>query len=607
MAKSSESEKTIKKLRDDPVKIVKKFEDLKSSESDLEDQWRFDYAKWSRVPFQVSKSEGAWDNYTTNRASVLGNTGVNAIANGELQVKIDIEDEDNPEREAMTKVEDFALGILHMIDDRCIKKMEPVVLGQLAWYACMRGRYYQSLIFRTDTRMIKGKKTKLVIPEWRAYDPLNAKSVTGNDGLKLLIHKRIASKDTIMDEYDISEKQAELGSVGKDKIAVYVYLDDEFEKVVIGNDWAREPHEHKFGHTPAMGYNCGSTPLLQDDQNADAYKMQAMSIFANTRDTYDFISRLMSYHSTTARNIAHGILKMYFDSTKGGQLIKLDGNPWQKDSAVPIDVGKGQELVEMVKQSLPAGFMDNLQMVDQEESIGGLAPIVHGYSSSAVPVGTTNMLINGARQLLVPFNTAGQIGVEWLCNEAVTQYKTGPWPALKLYSNSRSVPVELKPDEIMDKWMISVKINPALPQDVLMETNIAATWKKEGLTSNQTARERLPIRSPDKEQAMINREQAQELPFIKYRDMFDALIEDGQIAEAQVLLQQILKMEGQQNGEQPGQGQPQGQGGGPVQQGITAEQGSTNAAIMGNGMPQAPDEVKQELARIGINQQLTGG
>lgn len=587
--------------------IISRFKELDESRTDLKQRWRDDYSDWRMDEWHTSKTEGSYDDYTDNGMAVLGNKSIEAISQGQVQVKIQITDETLLEREELSNTENACIGLFNILDDNFAKIEQPPTVEQLAWFSCIRGSYYMYFRLHKQLENIPGKKKQKEItkPDLKIWDPLNTVAVVGANGIKYAIHRRWATKEAAMDEYDLSEK--DLGTaetIGQEKekdVPIYIYVDDSWEKVIIGNKFVMES-EHELGYCPVISVKAGAMPEIQDENYDTAYINRGESIFKNIRLTHDVKNRIMSYYLTNVGLAVKQPIFLTYDSSKGGLPVEIDDTIWKKGKQIPIDIGKGQSIQEIAKSVPTVDINAFLSVITRQESIGGLTPVVYGYTDASMPVGTTNMLINGSREFLNSFVQSVRLGLDWICKEFIQQFKMGGFPKIHFSGtgNSKKVfNIDVRPKDISDKWEVKCTVTPSLPQDILTNTQIAKTWVDSQLTSTQTAREILPIQNPDQEQRNINKEQALNAPIIKYHEMIVSLIRDGQPELAKELLDYFEAQQAQAQQGNNAYNQAKGQQSPGY---VNTQIGSSQNAIMNSGNPQVPDEVRNAFRNMNRGQ-----
>jgi len=521
-------------------------------------------------------------NFTTNSASVLGHKLIETLAYSKLKLRIEITDENQKERDALSLTERLDIGSIRLADQRLksIPGSGGGIQSQLSFHAPIRG--FVAL------RFLMKKEDDLVIPDVAVWDWLNTRWGAGTKGLEWACYRRWASASQLKEEYgDIKHAKADK----QGRIEVWDAWDKNEEGVFVGEEWIQEPEPHGLNYVPVYIREVGSTPFIQSSKFDDTFKDVGVSCFANNRHIYKLESEILSDYRTIVQKAAKNPLVIEWDSTKGDK-PEPEQDPNVPGGIVYVDTSKGQSIGEFVKSEMPRDAAFLLSNYMQQLSMGGMAPIAYGQINQQMPAALGGMLTRAAMSVLKPAQLAIEEAFEWLCEEINSQYTNGDFGEMTLQgvdSTNRRFRVEVLPDKINTDWKVECDLVPDLLQDKLENAGLALQLKEARLWSRQTAMDEVGVEDVDSEIKKIQRENAEGLAEVDLMKAAVACIDDKDYSTADILLMELHRRMG-------GQRQAQGvnnQAGLPM--GMPPQ-----AQVAQRGMPNVQNQEQQRLANLGM-------
>jgi len=570
-------------------KFDKREDDLKNLVSRFED----DYEYATNRKFEIPEEEGDWESFTTNRGSTDLGVIRKTLLSANVKLKIKLSDENEKERESLSKTEQFPYGIISLRDSLCrtIPEAQPLHSG-LSSLTPLRGWTVVLCYLYTDD----DKTVKPYIPVW---DMLNVRWISGERGLIWIGNKRYTSPEYVKDEYGVELKPDTYGNV----IVYDIWDKDQFGVAApTGKDggsrqWLKEPKNHNCGHLPAMILPVGSAPFVQSDRHRDSIKDVGESWASNDRLMYDIESRIGSYLLTFTGRTAKAPMAHEYDSTKtGGIYPALDQSPFKKGSEIPIDVGKGEKIVPLTTPEMNTTAFAYWEYLQSRLVAGSKAPFDLSSLGTAGPAAGLNILRHQSLTNIRDFIDNIERAYEWLADEMVSQYKSGDFGKMEVQGidgSNRRFKFDVKPKDINDKWNFECKLYTTLPQDDMGNVGMAMQVKESGLLSDEEIIDKYNLSdAPELTQQKIDRQKAYAFAFINERRIAAALVKDGNREDAQMIMDEIaerrrLAMEQQQQkgiASQPGMPSP------------VRPSGTTTAAIP---TPPAQTGMRKWLSRVG--------
>lgn len=558
-----------------PKEELQKTAECRKNTEGLRERFEDDYELARGDEFSIPKSEGKWENYTTNKSSTDSHKITNTLSDSKVHLRMPIGDETEGEREALSKTEQFVYGAIALRDSIFCTVPEVIGLHEaMSWFCPNRGW----LVLRAY--LYEDEETELLIPDLAVWDMLHTNWISGSRGIMWASYKRYASKQDVKKQY-----KEDIEPDNRGRIALHDIWDDDEEGVMLvdgkgslkSDDWLYK-HKHGIGHPPVLIIPVGSMPLIQSDRNDDTLKDVGVSFAVNNRELYKTMSRVRSYFMTFAGRAAKNATAGLYDSSKGGKPPLFEGDPNEKGAYVTLDIGKGQDLKPLAPHELTKDVYAFQQDVATELATGGMAPISMGLPPYPETASGTATIVHTSMANIKPFVKAMERGYVWLAHELVSQFKSGKFKKTEMRGvdgSNRRFQIEVSPDDIDDSWQFVATIKPDMPQDRIAEMGMATQAVESGILSHVTARDPF-VPNPDLEQEKIDREFANNFAFIRARKVAAALAKDGDTEGAAYILEEI---ETRRREAQGGAGQEKGVASQPRIPSPVRPSGDTSAVV----------------------------
>jgi hypothetical protein len=534
-----------------PNEEITRIDKIAERTKNLRERQRNDFDILINADFEIPKEEGEWENYTSNSGSVLGNKILHMLSSADRRLYIlKTSDEKKKVRAEMETAERFANGVIQQADYGVSVIPEQLFIQPaMAFQGGIRGIIPVRLI------LIEGEDGEL-IPTIDVWDAHNTFWISGTKGLAYCAYKRYDAAESIENDYNVTVEPDENGLV-----AVHDCWDTEEEGVFCldakakkdkkpGSKWLLK-QKHNLAHIPVGIFLVGNIPMIQDGKHTQADKYIGESIYVNNRKLYKTESRLRSYALTRAGQSAKMPNVIIWDSSKSGNKApEIPSDPYIKGRIMLLDAGKGQDMKKFVELSSGESIRDILQQVERELNEGGMSPL-ENMSHQLTASGLMTLFKNNMERVF-PIKRAMERAFEWMAREAVIQFKNGAWQDAHIEGfddKSQYFRTDIKPEDVDDTGHFKCELSIECGQEVLEAQGIIESGLKTNVFSKRTAREHHPwIKDPDKEEEIINGERTDSIAGISLRRQAAALLEDGDIQGAMFVLQEIDKMQMQENG-----------------------------------------------------------
>jgi len=265
---------------------------------------------------------------------------------------------------------------------------------------------------------------------------------------------------------------------------------------------------------------------------------------------YNVESRIGSYMQTLAGRTAKTPMQHKWDSTKSGGIFPaLEGNPFEKGSEVPIDVGKGEELDALPPPELTNGVFAFFEYLRDSLDLGGQSPL----PPTAGPAAGLNIKRHEAMEKMMVARILMERTYEWFAHEVVSQYKTGKFGKMEIQGvdgRNQKFKMDVSPEDIDDSWQFKAELISDLPQDQMANVGMGVQLKQGELLSLETIQDQyLHVADTDLEQQKMAREKAYNTFFIEARHLAAVLFDQGDVDGAKFIVDDIerMKMEREQS------------------------------------------------------------
>jgi len=507
--------------------IVKTVDTRYNELQSLRERWDTDYDLWRLKEFKLSTT-GDYDNFTTNEPKTLVTKIVEILAYAEKQIKFPLDKKNKEERGDVSNAERLAYGGLNLADSRLNDIVQPTIQEQLALHAVLRGW--------TITRVYIHNTDEGTVLDIAVWDPYNVAWQLGDNKMLWVCNRRYITKDQAQMEYgkEITGK----------KTLLYDWWDSERNIIFINKEKVKE-NKHDVKHPPVRVAFAGATPLLASSDSDEAIKYTGESVYAANRGHFPQKSKLFTYYFT---NLGYSAKGMLVEKVKGGKKSRIQKSPWHKGAILTYDTDEG--VAPMITPTMPKDSVEALRMLDREMITGGISPVLYGLPEFGESGYQTQLLTHAAASTIKSRQKLIEGDLKWIVREMLSQYSQGGFDKLHLIGRNGSnefFDTELTPEDVRGDWFPEVKLIPVLPEDSTAKVTRAQMLRQNRLLSRQTIMDReLGVQDTDAEKDRINREDAEEMPFIKYLNMAEALAQDGDIDAANALMQEYYRTFGAQ-------------------------------------------------------------
>ncbi|MAH48316.1 hypothetical protein CMI37_21000 [Candidatus Pacearchaeota archaeon] len=547
----------------DTVGDIKKA--VKRREGDLEDLRRRmddDFDLWSLKEYEPASK--AYEAYTTSSPKNFFNKVVDGLNRAILTITIELpEDATDEQREAAEIGELYVHGGLGAIDRTLRNRGEPPLRQSASFLMGVRGW----CCFRALVYVPEGEEdTVFDVAPW---DMRHVTWEQGPRGLIWAAYKRKVDNSQIQDEYGL-----DMGRNGE--TWVIDFWDGKKNCVIVRDDFAKPPKEHKIGHVPVWLGAVGAMPTMQAGTDADStssgsqtgslMKYRGQSAFDASRGIYKpwnkYVAGLMDMHKKAQ-------VGSLFHKSKGAK-AKIVGDPHESFRIIPGDLN--ETLEPLASATAPPETGPLLKIIGEDLDQASLPnPLAFGGTNAPESGRALAIRIDATRSVFNPFTGMLSEAYTWLVEELLGQFANkglkpadmfGFRPQESLKEDQEPFfRVTVKPEDIDPGWFVLATVEPRLPRDEENEIIMAiqATAKKPGeqpLMSKRSARgDILHVRNPDAEERRILIEEGESHPVIQARRIAKSLIDVGKHELAAEVLGALESPQGQGPGRADGASQ----------------------------------------------------
>ncbi len=501
--------------------VNKKEQDTKPLRDRMEETYNF----WRLEYFDIDKSMGKYRTMVSAKPRVFCDKITSELAYGFLKLSLPIYKETKKERSVESMTEQTAYGLIGMADDRLRKCMLPNIQSQLAEDIPLRGFAIPRVWVYSENDHGENK-TCVDVAIW---DARNVYWDIGRKGLRSVCYVRYASKTEVEDTYDVKDVKED----AKGGVAVYNWWDDDWEVVVIGNDIVDWQENHQ-GYPPVLILPVGSSRMRQSSKHDDTIRDLGEDFASKGgRVIWPKLSEAMSYFLTTTALGTHPVQKLLYDGPQNMPEFESPTELLEDGNFIPLDTSKGQDVLPMFQATLPKEALSLYQVVGAEESRATAPDIFYGQASGQETAQGTAMLIHASMATLKNGQRAMEGAFAWIAGELIKQVKDGEFDIESLQGvdgKKSQFTVRPKLDQLVTDRRFVVQLVLESPQDILQNIGAADQLVKSGLSSRQTARDKLLgqlFPDPDAEEAIIDRETARRLAGIGDWEALEELIKDN--------------------------------------------------------------------------------
>ena len=479
-----------------------------------------------------------YDAFTDNTPQLQSSTTTAVLAKSNLRIWCPIDIDKKKERNAKNLSERFVLGYIDAVDLMLRRRGEPGLLPQLSWWAPNRGWIcFRPLIYKNS----KGNTDidfQFLDRLWLTYE-------MGNEGPKWVAYKRPMNPSQIYSIYGIAEMRDRDIS---ERIDVVDFWDDEQNSIIIDKDFYKPPTDHQIGFNPNVILPTGFTPLTASTVSTDTLKDVGESVFKNGRNLHTPNNIIKSAWLTQAYRYRKPPAAA---ESSDGNFIP-EGNPFQSGAMIPLNRNKAQNIRPIDLPELPKDFYSMAQLLDSQVKASGPEFPYTGISggSTAWSGLALNVAAHSSSTAIDPFRITIEAAYEELAwnitrmfSSSFEESNLGLKPIELIFQTEKGMSIhKFKPDEVKPfRFRAELKLD--MPTDE-MQPWLKARIAREGpnpMLSEQTVLEEV-IKVPDVEAERSKKleEFALNIPTVKLREVFFALVEQMDAVDAQQVLTAVM-------------------------------------------------------------------
>lgn len=501
----------------------------------LRERMEADYQRW--ILKEYNPDDKSLKAYTSNEPRALAEKVISWITSADLNIRIQLRNQVEEDRKRADKKERFLIGSLRSADARLLRRIQPPLKDQLAWYSVLRGW----LMGRSTLAKHPDGSTYVDVTPW---DPLHVFYEAGADGPLWVCHRVNLSWEQIKGEYGV-ELQGGSRSLG---IQVYDWYDNEQNIVFAEGELLKPPTPHVIPGMPIFLGSVATSPPVQalgsegnsPDVNVADY---GESVYATDRRIYDINNKLLSAVLTLATRSAKTPYKL---RSRSGQKT-LEGSPFMDGAEIPLAEGEDLELIEMMKSAPDMAPL--LAVISGELQRGALPHLVYGMIQFQLSGFAMNTLRQGVGAVLAPRLDAVKRAYKQICDLLVAQYESGAFMPVRsqgFLAQRQWFDEEVHPTDIVDGGFIELNLMAHLPQDEMARFTMAQA-AREGATPLFPDRyirdDILGVQDVDRIEDMIKEQVAERAtPMLTLWTLRKAMLERGRMDLVQQLEGEMMRM-----------------------------------------------------------------
>ena len=440
--------------------IITLVEDHYDSTEPLRSRMDADHNLYRLEPYEAGDG---YQSYTSNEPQTYADKIISWLSSADRIIRIPPAGNPRNTREVNNDKEKFIIGALKAADERLVRRLQPRLQDQLAWYATLRGWYAgRALLVKNENG-----DTHIDITPW---DTMHTYWGTDSEGLSWACYKVKKTKNEIETQYNVR-----LGTerIDDDGIDVYDFYDREDNYVAIPHRFIKKRTAHGGTGVPVFLGPVGSNPLIQSlawSSIEDTVEDYGESIFKSTRELYEKHNFMMSVMlEMTARSRRQGIKITSRDGQK-----TLEEDPYKEGTEISLAQGENIEPLGLLEVAKETGAY--MGMVSGEMQRGSIPHSVYGELQFQLSGFAINTLRQGVESILSPRIISLEHAYTQICNLLCDQYSSGAFTAMELSGrdNNRMYFSEtITPERVKEGGAVEISIVARLPQDDMSKYSMA--------------------------------------------------------------------------------------------------------------------------------------
>ena len=440
--------------------IIRLVEDHYDTTEPLRTRMDADHNLYRLSPYDAGDG---YQSYTSNEPQTYADKIISWLSGADMIVRIPPAGNPRNTREVNNDKERFIIGALKAANERLMKRLQPCLQDQLAWYTTLRGWYAgRALLVKKENG-----ETHIDITPW---DAMHTFWGTDGDGLAWACYKVKKTKHEIESQYNVrlGEERTD-----EDGIDVYDFYDREDNYVAIPHRFIKKRTAHGGTGVPVFLGPVGSNPLIQSlewSSIEDTVEDYGESVFKSTRELYEKHNFMMSTMlELTARSRKQGIVITSRDGQK-----TLEEDPYKEGTEIALAQGEDVKPLGLLEVARETGAY--MGMVSGEMQRGSIPHSVYGELQFQLSGFAINTLRQGVESVLAPRIEAMEHAYIQICNLLCDQYSTGAFTAMELSGrdNNRMYFSEtITPERVQEGGTIEISVVARLPQDDMSKYSMA--------------------------------------------------------------------------------------------------------------------------------------
>ena len=440
--------------------IIRLVEDHYDTTEPLRTRMDADHNLYRLSPYDAGDG---YQSYTSNEPQTYADKIISWLSGADMIVRIPPAGNPRNTREVNNDKERFIIGALKAANERLMKRLQPCLQDQLAWYTTLRGWYAgRALLVKKENG-----ETHIDITPW---DAMHTFWGTDGDGLAWACYKVKKTKHEIESQYNVrlGEERTD-----EDGIDVYDFYDREDNYVAIPHRFIKKRTAHGGTGVPVFLGPVGSNPLIQSlewSSIEDTVEDYGESVFKSTRELYEKHNFMMSTMlELTARSRKQGIVITSRDGQK-----TLEEDPYKEGTEIALAQGEDVKPLGLLEVARETGVY--MGMVSGEMQRGSIPHSVYGELQFQLSGFAINTLRQGVESVLAPRIEAMEHAYIQICNLLCDQYSTGAFTAMELSGrdNNRMYFSEtITPERVQEGGTIEISVVARLPQDDMSKYSMA--------------------------------------------------------------------------------------------------------------------------------------
>lgn len=469
-----------------PSKIIEEINTIKSQTHSWRDRLKADALHFTgRHTYSPPKGCEDFRVITTALPALYGQRVVGMLSGARPSFSFKYRDEAQKGREELDYTELFAISAMDAINKYYRSAVTPGTLHDaMSYHSCVSGSIIPLFWLKV------GDNGELLF-DGRALDPYNTYWSIGSNGKFIW---QATDRWITKDDAEQSYPDIQVTADDRGMVKVTDYINNSFERCIIGEQWADKPYNHNLGYVPSMLFPSRATPVLQFDTE-DMTEYYGDSIYAPVRHLIDALSEQLTMYATLIDRNVNAPFVGEYDSDLGGK-PEVQAYPGKANSVLWMDVKAKQKMEPPVQTVLPQDAKYLNELLRSEWHMGTLSPISYGQLERVTTAASHAMALQSDVHNITPFKRCVETSWAWMIGEAIRQYKklaeagkVTEWESAGVDTKGRRFEQKFKGDDLVDKREITCELDLSSQFEEMQNVEKASLMVREGLASKRTARD----------------------------------------------------------------------------------------------------------------------